>query len=68
MKETTKKIVIELLKNEIAAVRKSTFILDTAVITAEAEKNAPVMKTQKRLKERALQRLEELQDALDDLN
>ena len=68
MKESTTKIIRELVGNEINAVKKSVFILDTAIITAEAEKNASVAETQKRLKGHALQRLEALQDALDDLN
>ena len=68
MKEETAKLLRELVENEIKAVKKSVFILDTAIITAEAEKNASVAETQKRLKGNALQRLEALQDALDDLN
>lgn len=68
MKESTTKILRELVRNEIKAVKKSVFILDTAIITAEAEKNASVAETQKRLKDHALQRLEALQDTLNDLN
>ena len=68
MKESTAKTLREIVGNEIKAVKKSVFILDTAIITAEAEKNASVAETQKRLKDHALQRLEALQDALNDLN
>lgn len=68
MKESTTKILRELVGNEIKAVKKSVFILDTAIITAEAEKNSSVAETQKRLKDHALQRLEALQDALNELN
>lgn len=67
MKETTKKIIMELVESELKAIHKSVIILDAAIKAAEAEKNASVVETQKRLKDHALQRIEALQDAIKDL-
>lgn len=68
MKENTKKIVTEILESELNAVEKSLYFINAAIKTAEADKNAPVIKTQNRLKKHALQRIETLQNAIKDLN
>ena len=68
MKESTKKIVMELLESELSAVEKGIYLIDAAIITAEAEENNSVIKTQNRLKMHGLQRIEELQNAIKDLN
>ena len=68
MKESTKKIVMEILENELHAVEKSLCFINAAIKTAEAEKNTSIIKTQNRLKKHALQRIEALQNAIKDLN
>lgn len=68
MKESTKKIIMEILKNELHAVEKSLYFINAAIKTAEAEKNTSVVETQNRLKKHALQRIETLQNAIKDLN
>lgn len=68
MKENTKKIIMEILENELHAVEKSLDFANAAIKTAEVEKNASVIKTQNRLKKHALQRIEALQNAIKDLN
>lgn len=67
MKESTKKIVVELLEKELNAVKKGIYLIDAAIITAEAEENDSVIKTQNRLKRNALQRAEALQNAISDV-
>ena len=68
MKESTKKIVMELLESELHAVEKGTSIINAAIRAAEAEENDSVIKTQNRLKRNALQRAEALQNAIKDLS
>lgn len=68
MKENTKKIIMEILENELHAVKKSLYFINTAIKTAEAEENDSIIKTQNRLKKHALQRIETLQNAIKDLN
>ena len=68
MEESTKKIVMELLERELSAVKKGIYLIDAAIITAEAEENTSVIETQNRLKKHALQRIEILQNAIKDLN
>lgn len=50
MKESTKKIVTELLESELHAVGKGLYFVNAAIKTAEAEKNTSVVETQNRLK------------------
>ena len=59
---------MEILKSELNAVGKSLYFINKAIKTAEAEENVSVIKTQNRLKRHALQRVEELQNAIKDLN
>ena len=68
MKENTKKIIIEILENELHAVEKGLYFINAAIITAEAEGNTSIIKTQNRLKNNALQRIETLKNAIKDLN
>lgn len=68
MEESTKKIIMEILENELRAVEKSLYFINAAIKTAEAEKNSSIIKTQNRLKKHALQRIETLQNAIKDLN
>lgn len=68
MKESTKKIVTELLESELHAVGKGLYFVNAAIKTAEAEKNTSVVETQNRLKKHALQRIDALQNAIKDLN
>lgn len=67
MEESTKKIVMELLERELSAVKKGIYLIDAAIITAEAEENNSVIKTQNRLKMHGLQRAKALQNAIKDL-
>lgn len=68
MEESTKKIVMELLERELHALEKGMNFVNAAIKTAEAEENVSVIETQNRLKRHALQRAEELQNAIKDLN
>lgn len=68
MKESTKKIIMEVLENELRAVEKSLYFINAAIKTAEAEENDSIINTQNRLKKHALQRIDALQNAIKDLN
>lgn len=68
MKESTVKLLKELLEHEIEITRKWAYTSSANIIIAEAEKNASAFETHQRSNDHALKRLKELQDALDDLN
>lgn len=68
MKESTKKIIMEILENELHAFEKGLYFINAAIKTAEAEENVSIIKTQNRLKKHALQRIDALQNAIKDLN
>lgn len=68
MKESTQKIVMEILESELHAAEKSIHFINVAIKIATAEKNVSAIKTQERLKKHALQRIETLQNAIKDLS
>lgn len=68
MKESTQKIVMEILENELRAAEKSIHFINEAIKIAKTEKNVSAVKTQERLKKHALQRVETLQNAIKDFN
>lgn len=68
MKESTAKLLKELLEHEIKITGKWIYTSEANMIIAEAEKNNSAFEIHQRSKNCALKRLEELQDALNDLN